>query len=43
MKYNGKFGQIPKVLEFKCRNRPKSTIPTDFLGIFGIFKGGKGI
>jgi len=26
-------------LEWGCRNRPESTIPSHFLGIFGIFRG----
>jgi hypothetical protein len=41
-KPSGEFGQIPKGLPWRCKNRPKSTLPRDFLGIFGISKGGKG-
>jgi hypothetical protein len=41
-KNNGLFGWIPKGLEWRCKNRPKSTILRDFWGIFGIFMRGKG-
>jgi hypothetical protein len=41
-KPSGAFGQIPKGLEWRCKNRPKSTILGDFLVIFEIFNGGKG-
>jgi hypothetical protein len=36
------FGQIPKGLEWRHKNREKTTIPGHFLGIFEIFGGGKG-
>jgi hypothetical protein len=39
---NWDFGQIPKGLEWRCKNREKSTIPRHFWGIFEIFGGGKG-
>jgi hypothetical protein len=35
-------GHILRSLEWRCQNREKSTITNHLLGIFGIFKGGKG-
>jgi hypothetical protein len=42
MKPGGYFGQIPKGVEWRWKNKTKSTISSHFLGIFGIFRGGKG-
>jgi hypothetical protein len=35
-------GKIQKGFEWRCQNRAKSTILGHFLGIFEIFRGGKG-
>lgn len=42
MKPNKDDAQIHKLLEWRCKNGPKSTILGDFLRSFGIFRGGKG-
>jgi hypothetical protein len=34
--------QIPRILEWRCQNRAKSTISRLLLGVLGIFRGGKG-
>jgi hypothetical protein len=35
-------GWIPGRLDWRCQNREKSIVPRHILGIFEIFKGGKG-
>jgi hypothetical protein len=42
MKSTKYFSQIPWGLDWRRRNKPKSTILGDFWGIYEIFKGGKG-
>jgi hypothetical protein len=39
---SGKIGQISKDLEWRLKNRPKSTIMGHFWGIFNISRGEKG-
>jgi len=39
---SGAIGQIPRGLEWGCKNKPNPTTPNHFWGIFGTFKGGKG-
>jgi hypothetical protein len=41
-KPNGYFGQIPKGLEWRCKTGQNPLFRGHFLGIFEIFRGGKG-